>query len=164
MFKSDTTSNSFSGNEKNNSNQPETIIGASVKVEGNFKGDGNLIIEGEVSGSIQTKHDVRVGEQAKVNATIECVNAYISGEVIGNISVQEKLELSSTARVTGDLITPVLQVNAGAKHNGTVKMEDPNTSKFSPDKHNDSTSGISGQDTEIKKELDDDETKKNRKK
>jgi cytoskeletal protein CcmA (bactofilin family) len=104
--------------------EPETIIGPSVRVEGNFRGDGNVMVEGEVKGSIKTKRDVRIGEGAKVKANIDCINAYISGEVQGNIKTKEKLELSATAQVTGDIVVKSLQINSGAKLNGTIKMDE----------------------------------------
>lgn len=114
--------------------EPETIIGPSVRVEGNFRGDGNVMVDGEVKGSIKTKRDVRVGERAKVKANIECINAYISGEVNGNIKTKEKLELSATAQVTGDIMVKSLQINSGAKLNGTIKMEDEEALGIPPKK------------------------------
>ena len=120
MFKHDNANKSTSGN----SHEPETIIGHSVRVEGNFRGDGNVTIEGEVKGSIKTKKDVKVGESAKIKASIDATNAYIAGMVQGNIKVKEKLELAPSAQVTGDITAKILQINSGAKINGLIKMED----------------------------------------
>ena len=106
------------------SQEVETIIGPSVRVEGNFKGDGNLKVDGEVKGSIKTKGDVRVGERAKIKASVEATNAVIAGEVQGNIKTKEKLELMASAKVVGDISAKSLQINDGAKLNGTIKMED----------------------------------------
>ena len=102
----------------------ETIIGPSVKVEGNFKGDGDVIVEGEVKGTLKTKKDLRIGESANIRANIEANNAHISGKVQGNIKIKNTLELTMTAHITGDITTKVLQVASGAKVNGVIKMED----------------------------------------
>lgn len=111
-------------NTPTDTKEPETIIGPSVKVEGNFRGDGNVMIDGEVKGSIKTKRDVKVGEGANVKANIECINAIISGNVDGNIKTKEKLELNSTAVINGDITAKTLQINAGAKINGHIKMDE----------------------------------------
>ena len=103
---------------------PETIIGPSVKVEGNFKGDGDVVVEGEVKGTLKTKKDLRVGEGANIKANVEANNAHISGKIQGNIKIKDKLELTPTAIIIGDITTKVLQIAAGAKVNGVIKMED----------------------------------------
>ena len=124
MFKSNSASDFDSNTSSNKAGVSETIIGPSVVVEGNFKGDGNVIIEGEVRGGIKTKQDVRVGIQATVKASIDSTNAVVAGEVIGNIKVKEKLELLASAKVSGDVIAKELKIEPGAKVNGSIKMED----------------------------------------
>lgn len=125
MFKNDDEYSPIDNSKPTpSSTEPETIIGPSVRVEGNFRGDGNVMIEGEVKGSIKTKRDVRIAEGAKVKASIDCINAFISGEVQGNIKTKEKLELSATAQVTGDITAKTLQINSGAKLNGVIKMDE----------------------------------------
>jgi len=133
MFNQDDTSKPSS----NNSHEPETIIGHSVRVEGNFKGDGNVVIEGEVKGSVKTKKEVRVGERAKIKASVDATNAYIAGLVQGNIKVKEKLELAPSAQVTGDVSAKILQINSGAKINGQIKMEDESLVEHIIDKKKD---------------------------
>ena len=59
----------------------ETIIGPSVKVEGNFKGEGDLVVEGIVVGSLQTKNNLKIGQNALVEANINANNAFISGKI-----------------------------------------------------------------------------------
>ena len=102
--------------------EPETIIAASVILEGDFKSGGNIIVEGTVKGSVTTQGDLRVGEQARIDANVVAVNAHISGEVKGNINISEKLELTSTAKVSGDVQTKILIVESGATINGHIVM------------------------------------------
>jgi cytoskeletal protein CcmA (bactofilin family) len=101
----------------------ETIIGHSVRVEGNFRGNGDVIVEGEIKGSLKTKKNLQIGKQAQVKAGVEAVNAYVAGQVIGNIKVQEKLELAASATVVGDISARTLSVAPGAQLNGQIKME-----------------------------------------
>jgi cytoskeletal protein CcmA (bactofilin family) len=103
-------------------NEVETIIAASVKVEGDFTSQGNILIEGVVEGSLKTERNLRVGEKAKINADVSAANAVIAGEVRGNLSVSEKLELEPTAHIFGDVKTKILTVAAGAEVNGRISM------------------------------------------
>jgi len=100
--------------KKEGGDEIETIIGPSVQVEGNFVANGDIIVEGTISGSIRTEKNLRIGEKAKVFAQITAANALIAGEVQGNIKIKENLELTSTAKIFGDVKTKVLTVAAGA--------------------------------------------------
>lgn len=102
--------------------EPETVIAASVKLEGDFQSQGNVLIEGIVEGSLKTERDLRVGERAHITADVSAANATIAGEVRGNVFVSERLELEPTARVHGDIRTKVLVVASGATVNGRMSM------------------------------------------
>ncbi len=99
-----------------------TIIGAAVKVDGDFTGQGDIIVEGIVHGKLKTDHDVRIGGQAKVQAHIQAANASIAGEVRGNIKVKERLDLTETAKIFGDIETKVVSIAPGAVINGKLTM------------------------------------------
>ena len=102
--------------------EPETVISASVKVEGDFSSQGNVLIEGVVEGSLRTERDLRVGEKARIAADVSASNAVVAGEVRGNIVCTERLELEPTAKIYGDVRTKVLIVNSGASVNGRIAM------------------------------------------
>lgn len=102
--------------------ETETVIANSVRVEGDFVSDGNIRIEGEVSGSISTKQDLMVGEHAKITADVVAQNGTLAGELRGNLKVGERLELTSTARVFGDIQAKVLTVAPGAIMKGTLSI------------------------------------------
>lgn len=100
----------------------ETIIAHGVRIEGEFTAEGDIVIEGEVRGTITTAGDLRIGDGAKVEADIRAQNAIISGEVRGTMQILGKLELMPSSKFTGDLSVDVLSVSAGAQVNGTVRM------------------------------------------
>ena len=102
--------------------EPETVIAASVKVEGDFQSQGNVLIEGVVEGSLKTERDLRVGERARIAADVSAANAIVAGEVRGNLVVAERLELEPTARIYGDVRTKILVVSSGASINGKISM------------------------------------------
>ena len=109
--------------------QGETIIARGVKVEGDFSSSGNVVIEGQVMGSVTIEGDLRVGEQAQIQADVKAKNAYVAGEIAGNIGVSEKLELSASSRVQGDVEAATLEVASGAQVNGRVTMGVPSSQK-----------------------------------
>ena len=102
--------------------EAETIIGPSVKVKGNFHGQGDIIIEGLVEGSVKTNNFLLVGEKAKITASVEAKNAKIGGEIVGNINVAGYLEIKSSAKIRGDIKASQLSVEKGAIVNGNCQM------------------------------------------
>ena len=109
------------------SSSNETIIAQGVRVEGEFRSQGDVVIDGEVAGSVETQSTLQVGETAKIHADVKAVSAVIAGEVQGNIFVKEMLELLSTSRVKGDIVTGQISVAAGAQINGTISMGEGTT-------------------------------------
>lgn len=125
----------FKENKQNTTqiNEIETIIGPSVKVEGDFITEGNMIVEGIVSGSIKTAKNLKVGARSKIFANITAENALIAGEVQGNIKINNKLELVSTAKVFGDIKADVLIISAGSALNGKCQMGESKNKSPRPD-------------------------------
>lgn len=107
----------------------ETIIGPSVKVEGDFVGDGNVIVEGLVNGNLRTGKLVVVSEKAKITANINAGSARIAGEVTGNIKVTERLDLAGSAKVSGDIEAAIVSIEAGACFNGKCAVTGTNVIK-----------------------------------
>lgn len=100
----------------------ETIIGAGVKVEGNFIGEGNVIIRGQVKGSIETKNDLKIEAGAVVEGDLKAKNVFLAGEMKGNIKVEERVSLASSAQLLGNIDCKFLSVEDGAVFNGECRM------------------------------------------
>lgn len=100
----------------------ETVVGPSVNVEGDFSSEGDIIVKGSVTGTIYTSRLLLVEQGAKISANVQAGSAKISGEVKGNMKIRETLELSSTARVLGDVEVKTLSIEPGAVLYGKVSM------------------------------------------
>lgn len=118
MFKS----SEMEGENVYSNNQEDTVIGSSIKIEGDLVSNGSVLVEGEVSGTLKTEKSLKVGERAKVVADVKAKDAIISGKVQGNLEISDKIELSSTAEVNGDIKTGSLVIAAGAVFNGKCEM------------------------------------------
>lgn len=87
-----------------------------------FRDAVNLQINGRFEGTLETKGNLSIGEHAQVKATINGEAIAISGTVTGNVTATSRLELLSTARLTGKVITPRLVMQDGAILHGSVEM------------------------------------------
>ena len=101
----------------------ETVVGPSVKIQGDLNSEGNIRIEGAVAGKVHTTQSVHVGEHAKIAADVIAGNAIIAGEIHGNVKVVESLILQPTARVVGDISCGTLRVEEGAQFTGKCAMK-----------------------------------------
>ncbi|MFM9105461.1 MAG: polymer-forming cytoskeletal protein [Chloroflexota bacterium] len=89
---------------------------------GELQATGPLHIRGRVEGSIVSRSDVFVAEEAEVEATVTAENLSIAGSVSGSVRVSGRLEILPSGRVTGDVFAPVLVVHEGASLNGQFSM------------------------------------------
>ena len=101
----------------------ETVVGPSVRVEGDFSSEGNIIVKGVVCGNVKTSKLLTVENGAKIFANVKSGTAVISGGIKGNVKVVDKLELTETAQIQGDVSCKVLDVAAGALIQGKVSMQ-----------------------------------------
>ncbi len=101
-----------------------TIIGKNATIEGKLEVQGHLRIDGLVKGQIKCNETTTIGPEGKVEADIETRLAVISGEVTGNISAEERLELQAKSVVRGDIKTKSLVVEQGALFHGSCLMRD----------------------------------------
>lgn len=119
----------FKNNEEETENEDyqadsvETIIGSSVKLEGDLLGEGNINVHGEILGKIQTKGDVIIGKSANVKADVNATNITVSGSVEGNIKSEQKLEITEGGRILGDISSKSLSISPGANFSGQCNMQ-----------------------------------------
>jgi len=106
------------------SNASESIVGPSVKIDGDLKSQGNLRIDGTVTGKVKTSQNLYIGESANITADVEAENAVIGGIVTGNVKVSGALVLGKNGRLTGDMVCGTLQVEEGAYFAGKCQMKD----------------------------------------
>lgn len=100
-------------------------IGESVKIHGDLSGKEDLIINGNVEGTVDFREsNVFVGEKGKVNANITARNITVAGELKGELRGSEQVSIKPSGRVTGDIRAPRVVLNDGCQFKGLVDMED----------------------------------------
>lgn len=100
-----------------------TVIGSSIVIDGEITGDEDLVIEGTVKGKIQLRASLYVEASGAVEADIETQNVDVSGQVTGNITASDKVELKTQCRVVGDIKAPRILIADGASFKGNVDMD-----------------------------------------
>ena len=102
--------------------QISTIIGMSAECNGDFTADGAIRIDGTINGNVVVTDTVIVGASGCINGDIHAQKVVIGGEVYGNLDVPEKVELTSTARLIGDITTNGLVIDEKAIFQGSCNM------------------------------------------
>lgn len=100
-----------------------TIIGSTIIVDGEITGDEDLIIQGTVKGRVVLRESLIVEASGVVEADIETQNVEIAGQVTGNITASDKVELKADCRVVGDIKSPRILIADGATFKGNVDMD-----------------------------------------
>jgi cytoskeletal protein CcmA (bactofilin family) len=107
------------------------MIGPTIKIKGDITGDENLTIEGSVEGNVELgAHEVCIGQSGRVNANVTAKTIKIEGEVKGDITGNEKVVVSKSGNVRGNIIAPRVTLEDGAKFKGSIDM-DPGESSAS---------------------------------
>lgn len=104
--------------------EEEKILDINATMQGSlvFSEPVNLRINGKFEGTLNTKGNLMVGENAIVNADIVGEDMILGGRISGKITASRMVTLTSTAQVNGDIEVPKLVVEEGAIFNGKCKM------------------------------------------
>lgn len=95
------------------SSGPETILGSGTSAEGSITSKGDIFIGGEFKGSIKSSGNVVVNKGVKVEAQITAVNVIIHGEVVGDVTASETVEVGNGGGVKGDVKAGSVRVAEG---------------------------------------------------
>jgi cytoskeletal protein CcmA (bactofilin family) len=98
-------------------------IGVETKVTGNVKASEDILINGEVSGDIDVKAKVYIGQSGQIKGKIMAYDVIVEGKVEGNLNAENRIELMDSAYVTADMECKNLAVADGAFFEGKVQME-----------------------------------------
>ncbi len=102
----------------------EARIGSAARVRGRIHGDGNLVVEGHVEGSVTLRGDLTIGEGGRVESELVTAHAvFIAGTLEGSVVASGPVRLSSSARVRGDLQASAVAIDDGARFSGWLVCE-----------------------------------------
>ncbi len=112
--------------KKSNSNHAATsVIDHGCAAEGRMSFVGTVAMNGKFRGDMFSADTLYLGAEAAVEAEVQVTVGIINGEIKGNITGRERIELSRTARIYGNIVTPILVLEEGAVFNGQCKTSRP---------------------------------------
>lgn len=99
-----------------------TFLGRDTKFEGKLRFEGSIRIDGYLKGEIEAEGNLIIGDDALVEADIHVSYASISGEVHGNITADQRVDLQAPAKVFGNIQAPAVVIGEGVIFEGSTKM------------------------------------------
>lgn len=103
--------------------EPATI-GPSIHIDGHLRGEEDLFVEGQVSGTIHLEqHTLTIGAQGKVMADVFAHTIFVDGTVEGDLYGAEQVIVRRNARVRGNITSPRVSLEDGATFKGSIEMD-----------------------------------------
>jgi cytoskeletal protein CcmA (bactofilin family) len=110
--------------ERERSMESIVNIGQSVEIKGTLTGNEDLTIEGMVDGKILVKdHALTIGANGRITAEVHAKTVVVVGQVVGNITADDKVEIAPSGSVEGDIRAPRVAIADGAKFKGSIDMD-----------------------------------------
>jgi cytoskeletal protein CcmA (bactofilin family) len=106
------------------SHQP-AAIGSSMRIKGDIRTNEELLIDGEVEGSVESHSILTVGRNGKVRANIKAREVIVFGKVQGNVDVVEKIAIREQGSLVGDIKTAGISIDDGAYFKGSIDIIRP---------------------------------------
>jgi cytoskeletal protein CcmA (bactofilin family) len=110
----------------------DTILSADIDFSGTLSFEKPFLIQGRLSGEIEAQGLLVVDEGAVVNANIKGAKVVIRGAVKGDVTAEEKVEVSVTGRLKGNITAPEISMETGCVFNGRCTMEERDKAGMSP--------------------------------
>jgi len=99
-------------------------IGKSVVIKGELNGSEDLTVEGSVEGKVELKqHVLTVGPHGRLHAEVFAKVVVVLGQVVGNITASEKVDIRDKGVVEGNIVAPRISIADGAQFRGSVDMQ-----------------------------------------
>jgi cytoskeletal protein CcmA (bactofilin family) len=103
--------------------QESASIGKSIVIRGEVSGSEDLTIEGQIDGKIELRdHVLSIGSGGRVQAHIVAKSIVVHGQVTGNLTAAEKVDIRENGAVDGDIVAPRVAIADGAKFRGSIDM------------------------------------------
>ena len=100
-----------------------TVIGAGLSIEGDITRDEEVVVQGTLSGKLTSTDAVSVGSGSVVQADISGQSVSIAGQVVGDVTAPERVDIQAGGRLVGDVKAARFTIADGASFKGAVDME-----------------------------------------
>jgi cytoskeletal protein CcmA (bactofilin family) len=105
-----------------NNAAPQSVISNEVEITGAIKSSGSVRLDGKLDGELQCSGDAIIGKSATIKGNLTVNSVSIEGTIQGNVVAKDRIEMKSTARVTGDIKAKRLSVEDGVTFVGKSEV------------------------------------------
>jgi cytoskeletal protein CcmA (bactofilin family) len=105
-----------------NNETPQSVISNDIEIIGTIKGSGSVRIDGKLEGELHCGGDAIIGKSAQIKGNVMVNSVTVEGSVQGNITAKDRIEMKSSARVTGDIRAKRLAVEDGVTFIGRSEV------------------------------------------
>jgi len=100
------------------------VIGRSIEINGDVRGNEDLRIEGDVSGTVELRNsNLTIGKEGKVRADVYAKSVTVDGTTEGDLYASERIVVHISANVRGNITAPKVGIEEGAKFKGSIEMD-----------------------------------------
>lgn len=99
-----------------------TVLGPDAVFKGELSFEKGMRLHGKLSGTVNTPGRLHIAREAKMEANVEAGSIVLEGEVLGNLTANDRVEMKPTTRYEGDLVSSKLVVEEGAQFKGHVTV------------------------------------------
>lgn len=92
------------------------------EIEGRYTCTGTVMLDARLHGEITSEGTLIIGDRGVVHANVQTATLLVHGEVVGNVTASERVELKRGGRITGDIEAPVVVMEEGSVHHGQCRM------------------------------------------
>lgn len=100
------------------------VIGPSIHIQGDLRGEEDLLIEGNVSGTIHLEENtLTIGANGKVKADVYAHSVFVDGSVEGDVYGSERVAIRKSGQVRGNVVSPRVSLEDGGRFKGMIEMD-----------------------------------------
>lgn len=100
------------------------VIGRSIRIDGDLRGEEDLRIEGDVNGTVQLRNNtLTIGSKGKISANVYAKSVTVDGLMEGDVFGSERVTIRKNAQVNGNITAPRVSLEDGAKFKGSIEMD-----------------------------------------
>ncbi|MDP6490977.1 MAG: polymer-forming cytoskeletal protein [Kiritimatiellia bacterium] len=100
----------------------QTTIAEDIEITGSVKCASTIQIDGKLNGDLSSSGNTTIGANAVINGNIASDSAVVKGQVNGNVTAKDRIQLTATAKLTGDIRAKRLSVEDGATLIGKTEV------------------------------------------
>jgi cytoskeletal protein CcmA (bactofilin family) len=107
-----------------NRGRATAVIGPSIQIDGTLRGQEDVFVEGEVTGTIQLQSNtLTVGTTGRIKADVYAHTVFVEGSMEGDLIGSEQVIVRKSAKVRGNITSPRVTLEDGATFKGSIEMD-----------------------------------------